>query len=78
MAGKGMAVLAGADTADPSQSLLIILTTELPDGASTYQRILLKEKAGKIRILQADFPRLVLQSAEGQQWIFNVEALSFE
>lgn len=78
VAGRGMAVLAGADATDSSQSLLIILTTELPDGESTYQRILLKEKAGKIRILQADFPRLVLQSAEGQQWIFNVETLSFE
>ncbi len=78
VAGKGMAVLAGADASDPSQSVLVVLTTELPDGTSTYQRILLPEKAGKIRIIRADFPRLTLQSAEGRQWIFNVETLSLE
>jgi len=78
VAGKGIAVLAGADASDPAQSILIVLTTELPDGVSTYQRLPLQEKAGKIRIVHADFPRLTLQSAEGRQWIFNVETLSLE
>lgn len=71
-------VYAGAKTADPTQGIIVVLTTSTVDLADHTRQtgglFLTPDKLGALRIVSANGPQLTLVTPGGRQFMFDAAA----
>lgn len=70
-------VLAGSAPGDPTQGLVIVVTSGSTTGQGAYQRILAPDKNGSLRILKAEAGKLQIQAENGAMLTFDLNKLEF-
>jgi len=76
--GKHVQIYAGNLAADPSQGLVVVLTTSADLASRTVTEHLTPRNAGPVRIVDASASHLTLVSALGSMWTFDIETLKFQ